>query len=108
VTVEVGGKVRLDVTVKPKTGTEVTELYLGIAGPGSWGDERGKPVGHYKVLLHDETRFSSDRHFTVTWNPVPPDRLGPVHLSVFYNVSDNVSPSLIEQIPVSFRVSGRI
>src|SRR5262249_6652309 len=37
--VEVGRSVRLDVSVAPKLGTQIIDLQLGIAGPGSWGDE---------------------------------------------------------------------
>lgn len=104
VAVRMGHPVRLDVTVTPMAGTRITDLYLGMAGPGSWGDRNGAPIGDYTVLLRTRKSFDASRHFTVTWVPAEHDR-GRVYLSVFYLVTDSVHLQLNEMAPVGFSVS---
>jgi hypothetical protein len=103
--VKAGRSIRLELTIVPRSGTRVSDLYVGIAGPGSWGDEGSVPTGDYLILAHDKATFTGARRFTATWNPAAPIRTGPVYLSVLYTAADRIGPQLNETTPVMFRVS---
>jgi hypothetical protein len=104
--VRVGRTVSLDVAVVPHARTHISDLYIGIGGPGRWGNQGSAPSGQYLTLLHTAPAFADDRHFTATWSPVAADRLGEVELSVLYTATDSTGPELVEQLPVGFRVRG--
>ena len=43
--VRVGRTVSLNVTVAPHARTHVSDLYIGIGGPGGWGNQGSAPTG---------------------------------------------------------------